>query len=51
MPHEYEFSLRNPHKYLYMKRKVIPELQEMGVSNAAIDTLFVENPRRFLSGE
>jgi len=51
MPHEHEFSLRNPHKYLYMKRKVIPELQEMGVSNAAIDTLFVENPRRFLSGE
>lgn len=41
----------NPHHFLYMKHEVIPELQEMGVSDAIIDTLFIDNPRRFLSGE
>ena len=51
MPHEHDMARGNPHRYLYMKHEVIPELQEMGVSDATIDTLFIDNPRRFLSGE
>jgi len=50
MPHEHAMSLK-PHHYLYMKHEVIPELQEMGVSDATIDTLFIDNPRRFLGGQ
>ncbi len=46
---DHPFSI--PHQFLYMKQEVIPELQEMGVSDATIDTLFIDNPRRFLSGE
>jgi len=51
MPLEHDMALRNPHRYLYMKHEVIPELQGMGVSDATIDALFIDNPRRFLSGE
>lgn len=50
MPHEHEFEQRMPHRYLYMKHEVIPELQEMGVSDATIDTLFINNPRSYFSG-
>jgi len=42
--------LLNPDQLLYLKRKVIPELLEMGVSDSMINTLFVENPRRFFEG-
>lgn len=50
MPEDHEFGLRNPDKYLYMQKHVIPELQAMGVSQATIETLFVGNPQRFLGG-
>lgn len=43
-------TMRNPDKYLYMHKHVIPELQQMGVSEATIELLFVTNPRRFLGG-
>jgi predicted metal-dependent phosphotriesterase family hydrolase len=33
-----------------MHKHVIPELEKMGVSQDAIEMLFVENPRRFFGG-
>lgn len=50
MPEDHEFGLRNPDKYLYIQNHVIPELQAMGVSQATIEMLFIDNPRRFLGG-
>lgn len=50
MPADHEFAQRNPDKYLYMHKHVIPELEKMGVSQETIEMLFVENPKRFLSG-
>ncbi len=50
MPADHEFAQRNPDKYLYMHKHVIPDLKSMGVSDATIEMLFVENPKRFLSG-
>jgi predicted metal-dependent phosphotriesterase family hydrolase len=35
---------------LFINRRVIPYLLEIGVSAAAIHTMTVENPRRFLAG-
>ncbi len=48
MPTEHVISGPNRHRFLYMKYEVIPELQEMGVADSVIDTLFRENPKRFL---
>ena len=42
-------GLRNPDQYLYMNKHVIPELRELGATDQDIKTLFVDNPRRFLS--
>ena len=50
MPEAHEFVRDNHHAFLYIKREVIPDLKEMGVSDATIHTLFVENPRRFFRG-
>lgn len=50
LPAEHDFARHNPDGYLYMKKKVIPELIEMGVNENTINTLFVENPRRFFCG-
>jgi predicted metal-dependent phosphotriesterase family hydrolase len=50
MPDEHEFARHNQHAYLYIKRQVIPDLKEMGVADATIETLFVDNPRRFFRG-
>jgi predicted metal-dependent phosphotriesterase family hydrolase len=50
MPEEHEFARHNQHAYLYIKREVIPDLKEMGVADATIETLFVDNPRRFFRG-
>ena len=50
MPEEHEYARHNPHQYLYIKKEVIPDLKEMGVSDAQIQTLFVDNPRRFFEG-
>lgn len=49
MPAEHDFTRHNPDQYLYMKKHVIPDLLEMGVSESTIDVLFVDNPRRFFS--
>ena len=32
-----------------IQRQVLPQLREMGVTEAQITTLFVDNPRRFLA--
>ncbi len=47
MPEEHEFKRNNVHEYLYIKREVIPDLREMGVTGGQIETLFRDNPRRF----
>ena len=39
----------NPHGYLFCINVVIPRLREMGVDNATIEQITVENPRRFLT--
>ncbi|MCH9673162.1 MAG: phosphotriesterase-related protein, partial [Gammaproteobacteria bacterium] len=51
MPDAHEFFHRNPDQFLYMHNHVIPQLLEMGVEPSVLDTLFVDNPRRFLVGE
>jgi phosphotriesterase-related protein len=50
MPQEHEFARHNHHQYLYIKREVIPDLLEMGVTAKTINALFVDNPRRFFGG-
>lgn len=50
VPEEHEFQRSNPEQYLYIKRFVIPDLLEMGASEAEVNMLFVDNPRRFLTG-
>ena len=50
LPEEHALALRNPDGYLYMHRHVIPELKSMGVGDAVIETLFVDNPQRFFTG-
>ena len=50
LPEEHALALRNPDGYLYIHRHVIPDLQSMGVGDDTIETLFVDNPRRFFSG-
>lgn len=51
MPEEHEFARHNVDQYLYIKRHVIPDLLEMGVTRKTVDNLFIENPKRFFSGE
>ena len=50
IPDEHEFQRHNPEQYLYIKRFVIPDLLELGATEAQVQTLFVDNPRRFLFG-
>jgi len=40
----------NPHGYLYIKKVVFPQLREMGVSEAILDSLCVYGPRNFFEG-
>ena len=40
----------NPDGYLFITRKVLPRLREMGVPESAIDQMMVHNPRRFFEG-
>jgi predicted metal-dependent phosphotriesterase family hydrolase len=35
---------------LYIHKVVLPKLREMGVSDATIDSIMVDNPRRFFEG-
>ena len=51
MPEEHEFARHNHHGFLYIKREVIPDLKEMGVSDETVNALFVENPKRFFRGD
>jgi len=41
---------RNPYGYLYMKKVVFLQLQEMGVSEAVLNSLCVDGPRNFFEG-
>ena len=41
---------RNPDGYLFISRRVLPRLREMGVSDEAITQIMVDNPRRFFEG-
>ena len=49
VPDEHDFFRHNPDQYLFMHRQVIPQLREMGATDADIHQLFVANPRRFLA--
>lgn len=40
----------NPDGWLFTKRRVFPRLLELGISQAQIDALNVDNPRRFFGG-
>lgn len=51
MPKHNECVAHNPDQLLYIKRNVIPSLLKMGVSETIIDTLFIENPRKFFGGQ
>ena len=42
--------LANPDAYLFIKRRVLPRLSEMGVSEDVIRQIMVDNPRRFFEG-
>ena len=45
-----EYSRYNPDHILFISRKVLPRLREMGVSEANITKMMVDNPRRFFEG-
>ena len=47
---EHAFTASNPDQYLYMHRHVIPELLQMGATQADIDMLFIDNPKRLFEG-
>ena len=47
MPETHDFARHNPDQFLYIHRKVIPDLKNMGVSDSTIEKLFVANPRRY----
>ncbi|MBN1832049.1 MAG: phosphotriesterase-related protein [Deltaproteobacteria bacterium] len=40
----------NPYGYLYLKKVVFTQLEEMGVPKAILDTLCVKGPRNFFEG-
>ena len=40
-------DVRNPDGILFVRRKVIPRLKEMGVQESSVRSMTVENPRRF----
>ena len=40
----------NPHGYLYIKNVVFPQLREMGVSEAILNSLCINGPRNFFEG-
>ncbi len=41
---------RNPDGYLFITRRFIPRLKELGVPQSAIDQMMIDNPRRFFEG-
>lgn len=40
----------NPDHYSFISRRALPHLKSLGVSDAVINTIMVENPRRFFEG-
>ncbi len=40
----------NPYGYLYIKKTVFPQLKEMGVGEAILNTLCINGPRKFFEG-
>ena len=44
------FLDHNPDGHLYVTRKVLPALREMGVSQETVDQIMIANPRRFFEG-
>ena len=40
----------NPDGYLFVTRKVLPRLLELGMTQETIDQIMVENPKRFFKG-
>jgi phosphotriesterase-related protein len=42
--------VHNPDGWLFAKRKLFPRLLELGISQAQINALNIDNPRRFLGG-
>ena len=42
--------LDNPDSYLFINRRVLPRLREMGISEDTIHQIMVDNPRRFFEG-
>jgi len=40
----------NPYGYLYIKKVVLPQLREMGVPAAVLNTICVNGPRKFFEG-
>ncbi|MBU6270810.1 MAG: phosphotriesterase-related protein [Betaproteobacteria bacterium] len=49
IPEQHDYYRGNPDQYLYIHRQVLPQLREMGVREADITTMFVDNPRNFLA--
>ncbi|MSQ14899.1 MAG: phosphotriesterase [Dehalococcoidia bacterium] len=43
-------SQRNPDGYLFITRRVIPRLKELGATDKDIENIFVNNPRSFFEG-
>ena len=41
----------NPDGYLFITRRVIPRLKELGATDEDINNIFVDNPRRFFEGK
>ena len=40
----------NPDSILFIYRKVLPRLRELGIGQDVLDTILIENPRRFFEG-
>ena len=51
MPEQHDFARNNPDGWMYIKRRVMPQLEAMGVPTTTINRLFTDNPRRFFGGE
>ncbi|MDA4123328.1 MAG: phosphotriesterase-related protein, partial [Thaumarchaeota archaeon] len=43
-------SVQNPDGFLFITRRVLPRLREMGVREEVIEDIMVRNPRRFFQG-
>ena len=40
----------NPYGFLYINKFVLPKLRELGVSDKIINSICVDNPRKFFEG-